>query len=135
VGDLVVARASWRMAVDGVPARADAASDAAHVLDLARWRRRHGIPRYVFAKAAALASTASNEGEDAAAERPTKPAYVDLESAFSAPLFERLRASGRGALTLTEMLPAHDDSFVRRGGRAFAAEFQCDLSQIREEAP
>lgn len=82
--------------------------------EVARWRRRRGIPRHVFVHTTA----------------DPKPFYADLES----PLFVDLlrRALGEGTtLHLTEMLPGPDEMWVEDGRGRYAAELLLHLSKSR----
>jgi hypothetical protein len=131
---LVLARARWTVAVNALPSRAGAATDAMHLLALARWRREHQIPRHVFAKATGGLATGPADS-DGVAQLFSKPMYIDFENVFSVALFERLRAATQGRLLLTEMLPGHEEQRVRRGGRTHVSELQLELCQIREGTP
>ncbi|HEY3568410.1 MAG TPA: lantibiotic dehydratase [Thermoanaerobaculia bacterium] len=87
---------------------------AAFFAEVARWRRRRGIPRHVFVHTAA----------------DPKPFYADLES----PLFVDLlrRALGENAtLHLTEMLPGPEEMWVEDGRGRYAAELLVQLSKTK----
>lgn len=79
-------------------------SDAGYFLDVARWRRRHALPRHVFV----------HSGED------PKPRYLDLESLL---FVDHLRRGVKGTLTVTEMLPGPEDLWIGETKRRFASEF------------
>jgi hypothetical protein len=87
---------------------------AAFFAEVARWRRRRGIPRHVFIHTAA----------------DPKPFYADLES----PLFVDLlrRALGEETtLHLTEMLPGPEEMWVGDGRGRYATELLLHLSRAK----
>jgi len=105
-GRLVLFRRRWTLA-PGEPSE----EGAAFFAEVARWRKRYGLPRHVFVHT----------------DADPKPFYVDLGS----PLFIDLlrRALGGGdALHLTEMLPGPDEMWVGDGRGRYAAEFLVHLS-------
>jgi len=68
VGRVVLARAGWRMPAAHLPARVKGRSDADFLLELARWRDRHGIPRRCFVRTTGRRDPSR------------KPVYVDFAS-------------------------------------------------------
>jgi hypothetical protein len=112
IGDLVVARRSWR--VHGAELAA-MSSGRDRILD---WMRRQRIPRHVFVHA---------PGEP-------KPFYVD----FSAPaLVDNLarvtrRRGGAGHLDVVEMLPAPDELWLADArGQRYTSEFRLVVADRR----
>ena len=98
IGEVVAWREAWRL-----PA-ADLAADGPAL------RRRHGLPERCFARV---------EGE-------RKPFYVDFASL---PSLEHLasRVRDAGEVELTEMLPAPDGWWLRRGGAVHSCEWRMTL--------
>jgi len=137
-GNMVLFRERWVFPPDEWPESATAtrrspgagsgARDAEFFLEIGRWRRRHGLPRHVFAHTT----------------REPKPRYLDLESPLFAEhlmrIIEGLHASaepapsqGPGlpaaaphALTITEMLPGPEDLWIAHAG-GYASEFLVQL--------
>lgn len=98
IGDVVVARETWRIAGNEVGVRdrrrADPHARSGTYLAVRRWARDRDIPRYVFAKS----------------PKEPKPLFLDLESQACVELLAHLlrRATDAGtdhAITLSEMLP------------------------------
>ncbi len=105
-GRLVLFRRRWTFTPVKLPEEGPA-----FFAEVARWRRRRGIPRHVFVHTSA----------------DPKPFYADLES----PLFVDLlrRALGEETmLHLTEMLPGPDEMWVGDGRGRYAAELLLHLS-------
>src|SRR5436190_12641820 len=109
-GNIVLFRRRWRFAENHVPRADSRRIEAAAILDVARWREQHQLPRHVFVHTS---------------DEP-KPFYVDLESPLFVSRMQRAvsgheRVAGRGpaaneratstpwALHVTEMLPAPDE--------------------------
>lgn len=105
-GRLVLFRRRWTLSPGEPPE-----DGAAFFAEVARWRRRHGIPRHVFVHTTA----------------DLKPFYVDLESPLFVDLLRRALA-GEATLHLTEMLPGPDEMWVRDGRGRYATEFLLHLS-------
>jgi Lantibiotic dehydratase, N terminus len=105
-GRLVLFRRRWTLAPGQLPE--DGASFFAEV---ARWRRRHGLPRHVFVHT----------------DADPKPFYVDLGAPLFVDLLRRALAEG-AALHLTEMLPGPDEMWVGDERGRYAAEFLLHLS-------
>lgn len=77
VGRVVAVRAGWRVPAAHVPVRAKGRSDADFLLELARWRGAHGLPRRCFVR--------TTGRRDAS----RKPVYVDFASWFLLPSLPR----------------------------------------------
>jgi hypothetical protein len=106
IGDVVVARETWRVTAETVdvsaPRRIDAEARARNFLAVRRWAADNEVPRYVFAKS----------------PREPKPVFLDLESQKSVELLcHLLRGAGPGAappaLSLSEMLPDPEHCWLR----------------------
>ncbi|HVT17823.1 MAG TPA: lantibiotic dehydratase [Thermoanaerobaculia bacterium] len=92
---------------------------AGFFLEVARWRRAHGLPRHVF-----LCS-----------EADPKPFYADLESPLFTELVRRALAAARGsALHVTEMLPGPDEMWVADRRGRYASEFLVHLRHLPNSA-
>jgi lantibiotic biosynthesis dehydratase-like protein len=105
-GRLVLFRRRWTFGPDQLPEEGPA-----FFAEVARWRRRRGIPRHVFVHTAA----------------DPKPFYADLESPLFVDLLRRALA-GETTLYVTEMLPGPDEMWVRDGRGRYATEFLLHLS-------
>jgi len=102
VGRVVLRRARWLVPVAAL-VREPGESDAGHLLRLARWRRRHGIPARAFLHAGGPAA-ATGEAFD----KTRKPLYVDWESgplAATAERFLRGASGPAGTVAIEEALP------------------------------
>ena len=102
LGDVVIARSSWRLPIDAVPARTGRAQDVAHDT-LRAWAQQEGIPRHVFVRTPL--------------ER--KPFYVDWHAPLLvenlARLVRRMRREGLpdAWVEVSEMVPAPDQLWLR----------------------
>jgi Lantibiotic dehydratase, N terminus len=107
VDDVVIARATWRVAPAELawPALEESAGRFAAAR---RWARSLGMPRWMFVKTA----------------EEVKPVYVDLDSAVYVDLLAK-QLRGASAATLSEMLPAVEDAWVVDGaGERYTAELR-----------
>lgn len=100
MGSVTVRRARWRVGVTGMPSRTPGEQDAAYLLRLARWRRRHGIPSRAFLHAGGPGSATG-----AAFDKSRKPLYVDWESWPLAATAERLLRAAPGPVVIEEAHP------------------------------
>jgi hypothetical protein len=92
-----------------------AAGGFASFLAVRRCRERLGLPEEVFVRV---------DGEP-------KPVYVDLTSVALVQALARL-VRGRGAVTVTEMLPASGDLWLERDGRRYTCELRLMAVATRE---
>jgi hypothetical protein len=100
-----------------LPEPASRAPEAEFFVATARWRRRHRLPRHVFAHTSA----------------DPKPRYVDLESPLLVDLLRRtLAGAGGGSLHVVEMLPRPEELLVRGPQGGYATEF---LVQLQGPSP
>jgi hypothetical protein len=113
-GPLVVCRESWRFA-RGSLAFAGTRGERERFLEVRRWRRDHGMPRFVFVR--------TRTGR--------KPFFVDFDSPLSIDVLARaLRqvapdAPGDPTVGVSEMLPAPDELWVRDArGRTYTSELR-----------
>ncbi|MFC7613065.1 lantibiotic dehydratase [Actinokineospora soli] len=118
IGDLVVARETWRTTVAGT-GLADVTGERERYLAVRRFRERLGLPERVFLKLGT----------------ETKPCYVD----FSGPLHAQVLASmlrtarADGGLdvpvVITELLPGADDAWLTDAeGRGYACEIRLQIT-------
>jgi hypothetical protein len=117
-GRVVLFRARWTFGRDRLPPTTVGGAplgEAAFLLELTRWRDRHGLPRHVFVHTAT----------------ETKPFYVDFCSPVLTDLLRRaMTAVGSDrpvALYVTEMMPDPDALWVRDESGAYASEFLVQL--------
>ena len=110
---LVVARETWRLPAAGADF-ADEKDEARRFVRARRWRARLGLPRYVFV----VSPTES------------RPFYVDFDSpvyiTILAKALRRLaRGDQRGMVTITEMLPTPEQSWLLDDeGRRYTSELR-----------
>ena len=120
LGRVVAFRRRWIFPPGAWPATAALGPlDHRRMIEVSRWRRRHGLPRRVFAHTAT----------------DPKPFYVDLESPWLVELLaRRLADSPETTLAIVEMLPAPDEMWVRDQAGRYAAEFLVHLSHVGESS-
>jgi hypothetical protein len=119
-GRTVIFRERWSLPPEAWPVSARGGAplpDGEFFFEVARWRRRHAIPRHVFV----------HTSED------PKPRYVDLESPIFVDLLRRAipRRDGEASpeLGVTEMLPGPGDLWIAGDGGSYASEFLVHLHQ------
>lgn len=101
-----------------LPGPASRAPEAEFFVEATRWRRRHRLPRHVFAHTSA----------------DPKPRYVDLESPVLVDLLRRALAEpGVESLHVVEMLPRPEELLVRGPAGGYATEFLVQLQGPRPE--
>lgn len=122
-GRTVIFRERWTFGEGDWPAPVPGGrllGEAEFFLELARWRRRHDLPRHVFVHSVA----------------EPKPRYIDLDSPALIAQFQRAAAaepaSLRGSLQVTEMLPSPEELWIRTEEGRYATEF---LVHMRGPAP
>jgi hypothetical protein len=106
VGDVVVQRAQWRLAADSPGDRREPDDRAGALKETFRVRGGRGVPRHVYARSAT----------------EVKPMYLDLDVPVAVELLSRLLA--RGPVTLSEMLPAPDQLWLRHGADPVTSELR-----------
>jgi hypothetical protein len=114
VDGVVLVRERWQFQPHEIFSQ-QACDLATSYLDLRRLKKTHGLPRFLFGRLPA--------------ER--KPYYFDLESPIFTELFARLvrkiveGAPAEAAITLTEMLPTLEDSWLTdAGGQRYTSELR-----------
>ncbi|MFI7648055.1 thioesterase domain-containing protein [Micromonospora sp. NPDC049460] len=126
VGELVVARQTWRTTV-GASGLAAVTGERERFLAVRDWRRRLGLPEQVYVKLGT----------------ETKPCFVDLSSpAFSAMFCAMVRAARTdggddASLMVSEMLPTVGDAWVPdAAGRRYFSELRLHIvdADEREDA-
>lgn len=120
VGQMVLQRARWVVPGAELPVRSPGDADADHLLRLAAWLRRHGIPRQCFVRV---------WGEQVGGEpaKARKPVYVDFGNGLLATAFER-QARAADLVLFDEALPAPDDLDAEGAAQPRVAEFLVELS-------
>lgn len=128
--NLIVQRQVWKADPARMPQRGTSGSDAEWFLDWTRWRREHGLPRWVFATPDMPAP-----GERPAPGTPVpdrKPHFVDFEDYFSLTLLDHIvKAAGR-RLVLVEMLPDPSQLWVRSREGRWVTELTVELDGRRQ---
>lgn len=100
--DVIHRRAAWLIPVDELPDLSGSAGATAILVH--EWRRRHDLPRRVFARA----------GRDRLASRPPKPQFVDLLDPLSLEVISRM-ARRNDWITLEEAVPDEEDAWWPAG--------------------
>lgn len=119
LGRLVLQRETWVFPPHALPS-ADQADPFLCLLEVARWARRHGLPRRVFAR---LRSRRQPEGT-------SKPVPVDFHCLWSVEeLLQTIKEGDLLTLEIEEMLPAPDHLLSGPGGEARAVELQIELNR------
>jgi len=116
-GRMVLFRERWSFGPGEWPSPERSARGSDHadgLLRVARWRKRHGIPRHVFVHSST----------------DPKPRYVDLESPVFVEMLLR-SASAPGDLQVTEMLPGPDGMWIADDRGRYASEFLVHLQGPR----
>jgi hypothetical protein len=108
IDQLVISRERWRLEPADFRELAEPATEPERVRRVNAWARRLGLPRYVF-------GTVPHE---------PKPFYIDFGSPIYIDVFVRY-LSGATALGLSEMLPGHDELWLRdRDGGSYTSELR-----------
>ncbi|MGI8312294.1 lantibiotic dehydratase [Saccharopolyspora hattusasensis] len=130
LGELVVNRASWVVRAQDLPWRPAGGSGVGHLIDVTRWRRRHGIPRQCFVRAIAGHGHAAQKSRvDGMFDKTRKPVYVDFSSALFLNVLDEVVAGTDEALVFEEMLPGPADLVARDGDARRACEFVVELTR------
>ncbi len=122
-GGVTLRRAGWWVPSALVPRRAAGQSDAAYLLDLARWRRRVGLPERCFVRAAASGWRA----DAALLGKERKPMYVDFGSWHLVRVFERMAGPADVDITVEEALPDLADLPRTESGERRVVELVVEL--------
>ena len=99
LGSVVVARARWHLRAAEFPAPGKGEADAAYLIRVASWLRRHEIPSRFFARSSGRWGGKSR-----------KPLYVDAASYFMLTSFARALPEPDDAVLLEEVLPDPADA-------------------------
>jgi hypothetical protein len=123
IDNLVVVRESWSFPATELEFIHPAAEHDRY-LQVRRWMRRHGLPRFVFVRV----------------PLEVKPFYLDFESPIYVEIFikliRRMLAGNHkeGRVTLTEMLPAPDQLWLPDAdGRVYTSEFRMVAWDLAEQ--
>ena len=120
VDRLVIARESWSFSPADLEF-VNQPSEADRFLDMRRWMRRNGLPRFVFARVPV----------------EVKPFYVDFESPIFVEIFikmvRRLLASDKAQekVTISEMLPAPDQLWLPAHD---GCKYTCELRMVTKDS-
>nr|MDT0663373.1 lantibiotic dehydratase [Micromonospora sp. DSM 115978] len=126
--DVVLQRRMWKAHPDCLPDLAADAPGSGWLLEWARWRRRHDLPRRVFV----TPDGAGRAGTRAFGSH--KPLYVDFDSYFSLTLLASVAREADRRLVFTEMLPDHGQQWLADGGDAHVSELVLAFNAAPEEA-
>jgi hypothetical protein len=121
VDRLVICRESWSFHAAELKF-IDANNEEERFLEVRRWMRKHGLPRFAFAKSPV----------------EVKPIYVDFDSLIYVEMLtkmiRRTLASDRAhePITITEMLPAHDELWLGdHQGYKYTAELRIVANDLK----
>ncbi|MEO3789583.1 lantibiotic dehydratase [Nonomuraea sp. B10E15] len=120
-GHVVVWRARWESPAGEVPARTRGESDAAYLVRLTAWRRRHGLPDRCFVRASSRRRAPGNT---------EKPFYIDFRSWPLVQVFESLLRRATGTVAFEEALPDPATTAGSEGTRQ-VAEVLLEISDPR----
>lgn len=112
--NIVLSRRRWTVRSEEVLAATAKQDEVDRLLDVARFTHATGLPRRMFAKS-------PNE---------RKPIYVDFTSPDLLKALTRLAGTAE-ELTLSEILPAADDAWLRDGELRFPSELRCVYTRGR----
>ena len=124
VGDVVVQRATLVMPSDRLPGRVRHESGFDHLVRVTEWRAAVGIGPRCFVRSLPTNPDIRNLDWN---DKGRKPLYLDLTSDLALGLLDQIaRTPGRTAF-LQEVLPDHDESWVRLDGRPHVGECVLDV--------
>ncbi|WP_165436249.1 lantibiotic dehydratase [Amycolatopsis suaedae] len=127
LGSLVVNRATWAAPAAVLPRRGTL-SAVEYLLEVNRWRRRHGLPRRCFVRAMAGRGTPSQRSRvDGLFDKTRKPVYVDFGSPLLLDVLDEVVTGTDQLLVFEEMLPGRGEAVVEQDGELRAAEFVIEL--------
>ncbi|MFJ5927677.1 lantibiotic dehydratase [Kitasatospora sp. NPDC092948] len=118
-GSLVLHRRSWTVTAAALPQLPPGVPESERYLEWQRWRRRHGLPVRVFARAYPEGTGVPLGG--------AKPQYVDFASPLTPTALDGLLSGGVGRLVLEEMLPGEDALHVRSAHGHHVAELALEV--------
>jgi hypothetical protein len=136
---LVLGRRRWTVPSELFPRRETGEGDLDYLLRVDRWRRRHGIPRELFAcvfpRAGGAAAPDGGEADGAERREHThKPQYVDFANPLLVDLFTRsVEGLDRFVAQLYERLPDREH-LVAAGGERFVTELVVQVDLRRDPA-
>ena len=128
---VVLQRATWKVAANHLPRRENGQSDADFFLAVSRWRKELGLPTKVFIAPDSIASSTAADDAKAEAYQSYKPLCVDFENYFSILLLEATVRKTNSSFLITEMLPMPEHLWFRHDNQAYVSEFVFEVSQIR----
>ncbi len=118
-------RRSWTATAAALPQLPPGATESERYLEWQRWRRRHGLPARVFARA-----YPEGPGVPLGA---AKPQYVDFAGPLSLTALDGLLSGGVGRLVLEEMLPGEDALHVRSAQGRHVAELALEVLPLAQD--
>ena len=125
VGDVVVQRATLILPSDRLPGRSRGESGFDHLVRVTQWREAVGIGPRCFVRTIPTRPDIRNLDWN---DKGRKPLYLDLTSDLALGLLDQIaRTPGRTAF-LQEVLPDHDESWIRLDGRPHVGECVLDVS-------
>jgi hypothetical protein len=113
IDDVVVAREKWRFHA-GALSFARVREALPRWIELRRWQRRQGLPRFVFVKAPV----------------EVKPCFLDLDSPVYVDILSKLirrsaESDASAVITITEMLPTFDELWLHdAAGERYTSELR-----------
>ncbi|GGQ66807.1 lantibiotic dehydratase [Couchioplanes azureus] len=133
LGDLTVNRASWTVAAREVPRRSRDGTMLDYLIDVNRWRRRHGIPERCFVRVLTRhGGPAQRSRAKGLFDKTRKPLYLDFSSEILLRAFEETAASTDQMLVFEEMLPGPEELVLHDGANGYAGEFVIELGEDRD---
>ncbi|OJF15584.1 lantibiotic dehydratase [Couchioplanes caeruleus] len=134
LGDLTVNRASWTVAAREVPRRSRDGAMLDYLIDVNRWRRRHGIPQRCFVRVLTRhGGPAQRSRTKGLFDKTRKPLYLDFSSEILLRAFEETTMNTDQMLVFEEMLPGPDELVLHDGEGGYAGEFVIELGDGRDD--
>jgi hypothetical protein len=125
---LVLQRAQWRIPLAAVPVRLPAQTDFERLAGLLAWLNHSKLPDHFFVSYSLRNSDSLDAGEIA-----QKPVFIDMKSAFGLFLFERILQEANGVMTVVELLPSRDHTWVTRDSEQYVSEFVFEINLRRPQ--
>ncbi|PTL78728.1 lantibiotic dehydratase [Vitiosangium sp. GDMCC 1.1324] len=123
LGRLVLGRRRWLMPRELLPRTNPGSPGFGELLELNRWRERHGLPKQVFVRA--------GRGRGRTRDVERKPQFIDFENAFLLRLLDRQIEHVEQMLTVEEALPGPDAPVMELADGRHASEFLFEVNEAR----
>jgi hypothetical protein len=126
LGRLVLGRRRWLMPRELLPRTNPGSPGFTELLELNRWRERHGLPKQLFVRA--------GRGRGRTRDVERKPQFIDFENAFLLRLLDRQLEHVEQSLTFEEALPGPGEQALELADGPHASEFLFEVNEARWRA-